>query len=652
MNIKNRLALTLAMTTIIPIIVIAFVSITKTIDSSLERFIVTSQSEIRQVDVGFDSFFEQVKNNVVYLSKSTTVKQLESGVTNYLGSKKDMTPNLNGIEENNAFKLYREFGNTHPELLYVYMGSKTGGFLQYPEEALGGYDPRQRPWYKLAIKTPTEAVITAAYQGQSGGPMVSVATTIRGQNNNIIGVQSMDVTLDTLTRIVENVKLGETGYIILIDDQGTVLADPKNTKHNFKNIDTLALPLFDQLKNKTDNGISVKVKHAGKDVRVTTYRSDSLGWTFVGVIDNDEIMAPALKMSGTIVFIATIMVAIFVGVGIWLANRLINPINRVANGLRDIADGHGDLTKRLDVTGKDEISQLAIWFNQVLDTIQGLASDIKNRGQTITKTVSESNNFINDVNQYSDKQAAMVSTSIESIELLAAKAQQISSRCKDSITSATESENAATTGSETISNSVHHVTELSQALAESSGAMQALEQESDNITKILDVIRGIAEQTNLLALNAAIEAARAGEQGRGFAVVADEVRSLAKRSHEATEEIDVVLSNLIKQTQMMSGKMTTSVSHSKRVVEQTSMAEETFIEIRKHVNDVKVASEEIFAAAAEQEESAVYVNENVQTINTSATQISSISESLAGHAELLGEQSRRLNESVENFHLD
>ena len=234
MNIKNRLALTLAMTTIIPIIVIAFVSITKTIDSSLERFVVTSHSEIRQVDVGFDSFFRQVKNNVVYLSKSTTVKQLESGVTNYLGSKKDMTPNLNGIEETSAFQLYREFGTTHPELLYVYMGSKTGGFLQYPEEALGGYDPRQRPWYKLAMTNPTEAVVTAAYQGQSGGPMVSVASTIRGQNNNIIGVQSMDVTLDTLTRIVENVKLGETGYIILIDDQGTILADPKNTKHNFK----------------------------------------------------------------------------------------------------------------------------------------------------------------------------------------------------------------------------------------------------------------------------------------------------------------------------------------------------------------------------------------------------------------------------------
>jgi methyl-accepting chemotaxis protein len=387
-------------------------------------------------------------------------------------------------------------------------------------------------------------------------------------------------------------------------------------------------------------------------VRVTTFKSSELGWTFVGIIDNDEIMAPAYKMSGTILFIAAIMVAIFIAVGIWLANRLINPINNVANGLRDIADGHGDLTKRLEVSGKDEVSQLAIWFNQVLDTIQALALDIKGRGQTITQTVSESNGYINDVNQFSDKQSSMVGTSIDSIELMANKAQQISQRCKDSIQSVAESETAANTGSETISESVDQVIALSNSLTESSTAMQALEQESDNITKILDVIRGIAEQTNLLALNAAIEAARAGEQGRGFAVVADEVRSLAKRSHEATEEIDVVLSNLIKQTQTMSVKMSASVEHSKQVVDKTSMARETFIQIRQHVNDVKVASEEIFSAAAEQEESALYVNENIRTINNSATQISSISESLAGKAELLGEQSRRLNESVENFHLD
>ncbi len=652
MKIKNRLAITLALTTIIPIIVIAGVSISNTFKNSLEQFVETSRSEIKQVDVGFNSFFEQVKHNVKYLAASTPVRAVRTNVTDYIGPQKPMTPDQNGPLEENVFRLYKTFGETHPELLFVYLGTSEGGFLQYPSEALGGYDPRKRPWYKLAMKSPGKAVVTAAYQGQSGGPMVSVAATITDDNQVISGVQSMDVTLDTLTDIVKNVRLGDTGYIILIDDKGTVLADPRNTKNNFKNIDDLKTPLFSAVRTLGSTAQTVKVNHNNKEVRATAFKSPDLGWTFVGVIDNAEITAPAIKISTTIVLIATLMVAIFVAVGVWLANRFIKPINNVAHGLRDIADGHGDLTKRLEVTGKDEISQLATWFNQVLDTIQSLALDIQARGQTITQTVSESNSYINDVNQYSDKQSAMVGSSSESIELMASKAQEISTRCKQSIDAATQSENAATKGSQTISDSVKQVTELSDSLTESSTAMRELEKESDNITTILDVIRSIAEQTNLLALNAAIEAARAGEQGRGFAVVADEVRSLAKRSHEATEEIDEVLSNLIRQTQMMSSKMTTSVSHSKQVVEQTSMAHETFNQIVNHVTEVKQSSEDIFSAAAEQEESALYLSESIQTINSSAEKISDISESLAGHAELLGEQSRRLNESVQNFHLD
>lgn len=247
MKIKNRLALTLALTTIMPIIVIAGVSISNTFQSSLSQFISTSQSEIRQVDVGFNSFFQQVKHNVKYLSNAQPVRAIGTGVTDYLGSKKAMVPLQNGEQEATIYQLYEAFGKTHPELLYVYLGTANGGFLQYPTEALGGYDPRKRPWYKSAMKTPGKTIITSAYQGQSGGPMVSVATTIRDENQRISGVQSMDVTLDTLTNIVQDVKLGETGYIILIDNEGTVLADPKNKNNNFKNISEINTPLFENL---------------------------------------------------------------------------------------------------------------------------------------------------------------------------------------------------------------------------------------------------------------------------------------------------------------------------------------------------------------------------------------------------------------------
>jgi len=648
MNMRSKLIATLTLTVILPILAIASLSISKTISSSSENFIQGTQNEIRQVDKGFQLFLQQVKNNALFLANNAMVKAAPAHTQNYLGQERMIDPSKGSKQEAAIFDLYTEFGLSHDELLYVYMGLSSGGFIQYPAEKLGGYDPRQRPWYKLATANPGKAMLTSAYQGVTGGPMVSVAAAIKNNQGQVIGAQSLDVTLSTLTDILNQVKLGESGYLLLIDETGTILADPNNPKNNFKQLKQLSSPLFEILRQ-TQGNISFSTEHMGTEVDVTTYSSQVLGWRFVGIINTNEIMQPAYKMSGTIVLIALLMVAIFVGMGVWLANKIILPINTVAEGLKDIAQGQGDLTKRLEVVGNDEISQLARWFNQFLDSIHNLVLEIKTRAITLGETASESNTKIADIKTSSHQQENAIDNSATSIQQLAAKAEQISTDCNSSMQSVQDTETSAHAGNSTIASTVEQVNNLSASLGESATAIQLLEQESDNITQILSVIRGIAEQTNLLALNAAIEAARAGEQGRGFAVVADEVRTLAQRSRESTEEIDGVLNNLLEQTRIVSTKMTSSVDISTQAISQTQEARQSFDEISGSVESIKQKTAQIASAATEQFRTAENINTNISGISQSAHGVGNNADTLEQSSNQLVLLSAELNELVGRF---
>lgn len=180
MRMQHKLISAIAVAVILPTVIIATVSISKSTSRSLENFVQSTQNEIRQVNNGFKLFFDQVKANAEYLAKHPTVKQVPPAeISTYFGAEKPMNPLAAHPSEAEIFKLYSLFGQTHEELLFVYMGTENGSFIQYPAEPIGGYDPRKRPWFKKGIELSRSAGITEAYQGVSGGPMVSVMYPIR-----------------------------------------------------------------------------------------------------------------------------------------------------------------------------------------------------------------------------------------------------------------------------------------------------------------------------------------------------------------------------------------------------------------------------------------------------------------------------------------
>lgn len=648
MNIRSKLTLSFAATVILPIIAIAIVSISMTISKSSLNFVERTQDELRQVDNGFQLFFQQIKANVKFLAESELTAQLPDNTHNYIGSAHMMAPKNDSIEELNLYNLYEKFGASHPDLLYVYTGTNKGGFVQYPLEELGKYDPRQRPWYKQALASPNEPILTEAYQDVIGKPVVTSAFVVKNKQGNIVGVQGLDVTLSTLTDILSNTKLGESGYLMLIDDSGTVLADARTPENNFKNIKDLHSPLFSILQESPNNH-HFSTEHLGEDIEVASYYSESLKWRFVGVINSDEIFAPAHSMSITIGVIALFMVTLFIAIGSWLANRIVQPINHVAEGLRDIANGDGNLTARLEVIGHDEVSELAQWFNQFLDSIHQLVVDIKTCASTLNVAANESGLQIADVKAVSHQQEQSIDNVNDLITTMTDIAHQTSSECQESSTTIMKTEAYSKEGISLISVTVNEVSSLNQSLSESSQSMKSLELESENITKILDVIRSIAEQTNLLALNAAIEAARAGEQGRGFAVVADEVRTLAQRSRGATEEIDTVLMNLLDKTRVVSQQMGVNVEQSQQTIEKIEQANQSFNEISSLVGQMKENISRITQAAEQQCSSSDLINDNISGINQSAKGIVDTAETLAEGSSSLLVLSKDLTNLVGRF---
>ncbi|MBQ4811383.1 methyl-accepting chemotaxis protein [Pseudoalteromonas luteoviolacea] len=650
MRMRQKLIGSFVLTVIIPILAISIMSITRTKQESNTSFIATSDNEIRQVENAFILFFEQMKNNARFLAQSEAVVNVAKDTTTYFGDEKMMEPASSGPEEAAIFKLFESFGVTHPELLFVYLGTQDGGFIQYPAEPLGGYDPRKRPWYQEVTRSQSDVVITEPYQGVTGQAMVSIATAIK-RSGSLVGVQSLDVTLATLTDIVSNIQLGQTGYLMLLDGNGTVLADPKNPDSNFKNISSLDGPKYKAINNPSDEAL-IKIDTGDAVLQARLYHSKALNWTFVALIEEDEILSSAYAMSYNIGLISVVMLVLFIFIAIALANKIVYPIEMVSDGLKEIAQGEGNLSKRLQVIGNDEISELASWFNQFLNSINGLVRDIKSNASNLNAQAQQSHSSVDDIRGQCHHQASTSQQTAEHTQAMENMAMTVNDNCTQALSEISNTDSHAKQGNALIQSTVSQVATLNDSLDSSAQAMSELEGQSKDITNILEVIRTIAEQTNLLALNAAIEAARAGEQGRGFAVVADEVRTLAQRSHDATQDIEKVLTKLTDQTRSVSKHMTLSVEESKTAIEQSEQAHRAFEEIANSIERVTPIIANISQQAEQQGAYASDSKTQIEGINQSIQQVSGSADSLYDGAKQLVKFANNLDELVGRFNVD
>ena len=646
MNIKQKLTWAFAIIACLPVVLVATLVVMNLRSDARDSFVDSSGREIRQVSNAMQLFFDGISQNVDYLASQPLIKNTDDSLKTYMSANAETIPQ--GEMDKQVFAFLQDLGNAHPAYAYAIVGTAAGGYVSWPDDPkLNNYDPRQRPWYKAAQAKPGKPFRTAAYYwAQDDATYVSTVRTINNKLGSNGGVVSIDVTLKQLTEIVKQIKLGDSGYLMLLENSGTVLVDPKQPEHNFKPLDSLGEG-YAQLA-KAGKGL-VEVELNGERYMANVWPSEQLGWTFVGLIKQSDVMSSATQLTWLIAIIAAVLAVLFAVVGASFASLIVRPIRSVASGLEGIAQGEGDLTKNLDIRGSDETAQLANWFNQFLTAIRSLIQHIGGAAGKILATSQSSTQVSSDMAEAAGRQREAVDMVSTAFHEMVATANEVARSCSQAADSADSGQRQARQGQQQIDAAVHSVDQLSQELEQSAQSMQQLERDSTDIQSILGTIRSIAEQTNLLALNAAIEAARAGEQGRGFAVVADEVRALAKRTADSTAEIDGLLGNLAKRTSQVTQQMHASLQVSQQSVTRIGEARESFGQIRESVDVIRDMNTQIATAAEEQHQVAEDINRHISQIHGDAQLVAELANSARLDSQSLAGLSNELDGLVRRF---
>lgn len=344
-------------------------------------------------------------------------------------------------------------------------------------------------------------------------------------------------------------------------------------------------------------------------------------------------------------------VAIFAACfAMWLSNRfIVQPIQGVEKAMSEIASGDGDLSQRMAVNGNDEIARLSSAFNQFVGKIHVTVEQVILASNAVRSEMENIKSLTQNVAQFSANQQQESEVVAAAVHEMQATSEAVSGNALDAASASNTANREVESADKTLGLTVSSIERLAHDIDNASGVVHELDSDVKNIASILGVIRGIAEQTNLLALNAAIEAARAGEQGRGFAVVADEVRALASKTQDSTGEIQSMIERLEQGAQQAVGVMNESKISGEKTIVQAGTAASSLSEIRNSIGMMNEMNTQIATAASQQSQVSEEVNQNVQRIAESTMQMVEMASSAENACMALAEQCEMLDGLVSQF---
>ncbi|PIB12938.1 methyl-accepting chemotaxis protein [Vibrio rotiferianus] len=474
-------------------------------------------------------------------------------------------------------------------------------------------------------------------------------------NGEIIGSVGFDLSLNELQGQSENLASGlfeGQGKILISSWKGAVLANsddsasvgmkvPSELLSQWKNIQSLA----------TQKEIGI-ISFDGNEYAITSIDTNDAPWVVIvsvpsshltkSVADyeqwSDEQNQSAIEKgvwAGGIAALVGILAMAFI------ANSLGKVLTNLVERFKDAAQGEGDLTYRIEVKGKDETAQLAHWFNSFLARIQEMLLTVTETADQVDKSATEGQTRADISKEQLNAQVNEVNSLATAINEMSATAHEVANSAVQAAAAASQVQSNSVNGMARMDNAANAVAHLASQVSDAQNQTQNLVASSTAIQGILTEIGGIAEQTNLLALNAAIEAARAGEAGRGFAVVADEVRNLATRTQGSTEEIRTMLARLEQETQSIVVLMEQSQQQAVDTRDETQAAQQALSEINHAIEVINDMNNQIASAAEEQSSVSEEINRNVVTINDTAMDVM---DSMTSSVEISNELTRKATE--------
>ena len=482
-------------------------------------------------------------------------------------------------------------------------------------------------------------------------------------NGKFQGIVGADLSVNFIQDMLvgANQKLyGGAGHMALIGGNGRLVAYTKDSsKFGEKVSDVLSSDALTKLSSLKRGEVTYDVDQANGTISL--YLPFGIGqtdahWTLMLQLPLSAVMADLDKLQGDLAeqrkadtFGMAMVGLVIAGLGllvIWLVGHgIARPLRQMVAMLDDIAQGEGDLTRRLTSDRADELGSIAKGFNTFLAKLQAMISQVVTSVQSVSDSSEHTADIAIRTNQGVHKQMVEIDQVATAVHEMTATAQDVARNATQAAQAASHADQAASQGMQIVRDTSSAIGALAEEIGRAVGVVQTLAKDSENINAILIAIRGIAEQTNLLALNAAIEAARAGEQGRGFAVVADEVRNLAQKTQQATEEIQSMIQQLQQGTREVVRVMEDSQHKTDQSVEHAAKAAQALETITQAVSVINDMNTQIASAAEEQSAVAEDINRNVTNIGMVANQVAGgADEASQASAELtkLAEQQRRL----------
>lgn len=650
-SIARRLSISFLLILIVPITALSVSAYQSAVASLDVQMTQSAKENVQILDHIIDDKISTTEKSLAYFSDWATAEKFQDKKKSELKQE------------------FKQFIQMNDNVAAVFSSGKDGDFTRYPYADMpSDFNALERDWYKEAMANKGKTIVTEPYESISSGKMV---VTIARQTVDGSGVVAIDMKIDDLVTTAKGINIGKEGYAFILSQNKKVIAysgEKAGTELKGDWVDKLY----------KDKSGDFEYTYKGKKKKMAFATSETTGWKISGTMYANEIHNAASR----VLIMASIVLAIAIGAGMtaiyFVIRSITKPLRRIVASAKKISEG--DLTETIEINSKDELGVLSESFNHMAHSLRSLIHGIKDSVEHVASSSEEltasadqtsraTEHITMAIEQFSngsESQSEKIETTTEQINEMNDGLAELARAAAVITETSADSTEVSSKGETLVQKTASQMNTIDHSVKAAEQVVKGLEIKSKDITNILRVINGIADQTNLLALNAAIEAARAGEYGRGFSVVAEEVRKLAVQSADSAKEIESLISEIVKEIhtslnvlqsvnkEVETGLVMTDETKQsfKHISQMTNQIASELQNMNATVEELSAGAQEISAASNDITAISKESSDGIQDIAASAEEQLASMEEISSSALTLERMSEELRDLTKQFKVD